>query len=142
MNPSPGTPHAKCKLASEVATRCLPIWLRVSIWLIPIRGAESLKYGLWLSQLIAINYNGPQNIGDTSLGYRNSLGLNQAVAVQGLFVVPNVIDPNESVLAPPICVHTGSPRFQLVGAFGHTNSPRPTRVLEGSECPTTKRHWD
>ncbi len=50
-------------------------------------GAESLKYGLWLSQLIAINYNGPQNADSGSnTSYRLGLGLNQAVPVQGLSV--------------------------------------------------------
>ena len=106
-NPSPGTPTLPSgKLASASSYKMLTDMAKGKHLVNPrYAGAESLKYGLWLSQLIAINYNGPQNIGDTSLGYRNSLGLNQAVAVQGLFICPGyVIDPNESVLAPPICV--------------------------------------
>jgi len=53
-----------------------------------LAGAESLKYGVWLSQLIAINYNGPQNINHNN-SYSPGPILNQAVPVQGLSVGPN-----------------------------------------------------
>ncbi len=52
-------------------------------------GAESLKYGSWLSQLIAINYNGPQNTGGDIADWRIRGGFAQATPVRGLSVGAN-----------------------------------------------------
>lgn len=89
-NPYPGTPVLPSgKLATASSYEMLIDMAKGKHLVNPgYAGAESLKYGLWLSQLIAINYNGPQNT-DTNASYRLGIGLNQAVPVQGLSIGSN-----------------------------------------------------
>ena len=83
-NPSPGDPAKPSgKLASASSYQMLLDMAKGKHLVNPLMaGAESVKYGLWLSQMIAINYNGPQNIAGI-YGFR-SHRLEQIVPVQGL----------------------------------------------------------
>lgn len=89
-NPYPGTPALPSgKLATAHSYEMLIDMAKGKHLINPgFAGAESLKYGSWLSQLIAINYNGPQNVEGANISYRLSNGLNQAVPVRGLSVGP------------------------------------------------------
>ena len=53
-------------------------------------GAESAKFGSWLSQMMAINYNGPQNTGPLSISRLGSMGTGplHSIPIGGLSTEP------------------------------------------------------
>jgi len=89
-NPYPGVPPLPSgRLATAQSYEMLMDMAKGKHLINPgFAGAESLKYGSWLSQLIAINYNGPQNTGGANTNYRLAEGIAQAVPVRGLSVGP------------------------------------------------------
>jgi len=90
-NPYPGRPPLPSgRLASAHSYEMLMDMAKGKHLINPaFAGAESLKYGSWLSQLIAINYNGPQNTGGDIADWRIRGGFAQATPVRGLSVGAN-----------------------------------------------------